>query len=720
MSSHRSPRFLRPTAVAYAVSVLCLGGFATTSARAQDKIEEVLISAQKRTERLQDVPAAVKAFTPAQIENAGIKTTSDFVNLTPNMSFDQSFTYNNSFVTLRGVTQINNADSPVAVVIDGVPQGNQKQMRMELYDIERIEVLKGPQGALYGRNAIGGAINIETKQPKGKTEGFASAGFGNASTRQVNAGLGGALKEDVAFFRLSLADKTSDGMIGNTYLKQNVDAIDKDRNIRAKLLLLPSSEVSVDLRVSTNEVKAGATTDSIVMGNPSVIAYPKSNMLGKTEGSTDDFSAKIEVETDHGKLTSITSQTKLKESYRGDIDFTDAKDNSRFLKAALETAPPLGFGLPVNTVGLGQGQNLAVDLWSQELRWTSPAKQPVRYIAGVYYLDTKRKLDTRAYLDITGQLSQYDTSSALINRSESNHNTAPAYFGQFDVDLNPQVTASGGLRYDSDRRENTDLKSGKVQSATFSKWQPKFNLSYKADQNQQYYATASTGFRSGGFNGPGIARTQFKSETLTNYEVGSKTIGADGRWFLNAALFQSKSTDFQYFQVDAATASQIILNIDSVKLSGFDIDGRWLLSKSWELDAGIGYTATNIEKFAEHPEWVGRKTPKNVPLKTNLGLQYSAPVQPGLRVLARADYEQRSKKYWHPDNTDVSPSLGLLNLRLALAEHKDAWSVSLTGRNVGDKKYYADFNSAAFSGLPYNIGSLASGRTVLVEGKIRF
>src|SRR5713226_6572854 len=150
----------------------------------EDRLEEVVVTAQRREEKLQDVPVSVVAFNETAIRQAGIRNTADFMCLTPNVSFDQSFTVGNSFVTMRGVEQINNADSPVAIVVDGVPQGNQKQLKMDLFDVDRIEVLKGPQGALYGRNAIGGAINIITKQPTNDFSGFAQIGAGSGQERE--------------------------------------------------------------------------------------------------------------------------------------------------------------------------------------------------------------------------------------------------------------------------------------------------------------------------------------------------------------------------------------------------------------------------------------------------------------------------------------------------------------------------------------------------------
>ena len=125
---------------------------------AEDSLEEVVVTAQKRSERLQDVPIQVDVFTAQGISDSGIKDTSDFVSYVPNMTFDRADTYRNSFVVVRGLAQVTNADPPIAVVVDGVPQNDQKQFNMRLFDLDQIEVLKGPQGTLYGRDAIGGCI----------------------------------------------------------------------------------------------------------------------------------------------------------------------------------------------------------------------------------------------------------------------------------------------------------------------------------------------------------------------------------------------------------------------------------------------------------------------------------------------------------------------------------------------------------------------------------
>src|SRR5690606_20158568 len=183
-------------ATALFLAVLAGGG---TAAAQTEQIEEIVVTAQYREQRLQDVPVSLTAFGPREIAEAGIETSADFVNLTPNVTMDSSFTLGNSFLQVRGVAQINNADSPMAIVVDGVPQTNQKQFRQELYDIERIEVLRGPQGSLYGRNAIGGASNIAAKTPSNDLEGRPGIRSGTGGAGASGGGPGGAMVPDGAW-----------------------------------------------------------------------------------------------------------------------------------------------------------------------------------------------------------------------------------------------------------------------------------------------------------------------------------------------------------------------------------------------------------------------------------------------------------------------------------------------------------------------------------------
>ncbi len=704
-----------PNPLAKAIGLALLG--LASAARAQGAaepaaaasaptIETVTVTAQGRAQALQDVPITVKSFSAKEIEKSGITSTQDFINLTPNVAFDQSFTFANSFVTIRGVSQLNNADSPVAVVVDGVPQNNQKQLKMNLFDVQRIEVLKGPQGALFGRNAIGGAVTIETKQPTNTVEGFAGVEAGNGGALTVSAGISGPIVDNKVLYRIAGESMRSDGLITNTYLDQKVDKIGHDDSLRGKILVYATDALKLDFRLGANNYQGGATWDSVVAsGNANDIEPPRSNILGRTEGHSTDFSFKASYSLESGTLSAITSYTDLVEKYRGDLDFSNPVDNPGGF---------LGLGIQV-----GQGQDLSVKMTSQEIRFTSADEKPFRWIAGALFLNTKRNLETRAFVDTDGSRDQYnDLSKALIDRNEHNDNDAWSVFGQVEQDLSPATTLAAGLRWDSDERDQHDVINDTERKKTFSAVQPKVTLTQHFTKDVIGYGTYSTGFRSGGFNAPGLGG--FKAERLSNFEAGVKSTLLDKRLLLNVSVYYADSRDFQYFYTNAATGAQYIANIDKVHIKGLDLDFTWLPVGGLQVDGGVGTTDSRIRANAANPSTVGNYTPKASPYKVNLGLQYTTPLAAGMSGYGRFDVEERSRRYWQIDNADVQKAMTLMNLRLGLSTAGEVWSGYLFVKNLGDKKYYADYNPAAYSGLGYAIGSRAEGRQYGIGGKFRF
>lgn len=466
---------------------------ASLMAQQQLVLEEVIVTAEQRSESLQEVPVSVTAFAGSEIESAGIENSQDFINLTPNVTLDDSFTVGNTFVTIRGVAQINNADSPVAVVIDGVPQGNQKQFKQELFDIERIEVLRGPQGALYGRNAIGGAINIVTKQTTNEVDGFLRAGVSNGGGRKLSMGAGLPIVEDKLLFRVAANYKDSDGLIENSTLSKKVDG-STAKDLRMKMLWLPSDELSFDFRYSYSDLEGGAISDSSLPGgalNSNTIVAPSSNILGTSERRIDDFAIKVDWDLGGGTLRYINGYTDLSESYFGDLDFTAAEF-------------------------LDQAQDLEVTLNSHELRYISADDAEFRWIAGFYFQKTDRLLKTVARVEpASAGLFGATGYVTIVNSVDDNENTASAGFAQLEYDLSEATELSFSLRYDRDERDQ--VSSGR--SATFNAWQPKLTLTHILNDDHMAYATYSTGFRSGGFNSDG---SLFEDEFLTNYELGFK------------------------------------------------------------------------------------------------------------------------------------------------------------------------------------------------------
>lgn len=669
-------------------------------------LEEIIVTAQRRTERLQDVPIQVSAFSSAAIEDAGIRSTREVINLVPNVSFDESFTYLNSFVVVRGVTQINNADSPVAVILDGVPQNSQKQLRMNLFDIERIEVLKGPQGGLYGRNAIGGAINIVTRAPTNDFEGFLNASYGRGEALDLTGAVSGPISPDVATFRLAANYKQDNGRIRNSFTRKRVDFVDHDYEIRGKINVRLSTAVDLDIRASYRDFQAGGIYDNTIpSGRADDYRRPNSNIEGLTFGDIFDTSFKIGLDLGGATLTGITAYTELTENYRGDLDFSNSIDKPGGF---------LGFGFQA-----GQGQDLGLKLTSQELRLVSEEGQRFRWLVGAYYLHTDRELRTRAFFDLNGSREQIDDPALrLIELREKNNNDAYALYASFDYDLVAGLTLSGALRYDKDQRKQTDIVSGAAREKGFDAVQPKATLTYRFTTDKLAYLTYSTGFRSGGFNAPTVRIPVFEDETLENFEAGFKTSWLNRKLVVNGAVYLAKSRDFQFFFVDAISASQIIGNLDRVNIFGIELEAQALISPGFQLSAAIGTTDSTIKKADDFPAAIGNKTPRTTNWTLNLGAQYKRQIVSGADLLLRLDYQHRGKKYWQIDNSDIQEPLDLVDVRVGLEGER--WGLFLAARNILGEKYYADYNSKEFSGLDVDIGFRGQPSTYAAEVKWKF
>ncbi|MFV3128904.1 TonB-dependent receptor [Niveispirillum sp. KHB5.9] len=659
-------------------------------------LEEIIVTAQKRAEKLQEVPVSVTAFSAGMVEDAGIKTAEDFLSLTPNIRMVQSFTVGNSFVTVRGISQINNNDPSVAVVVDGVPQANQKQLSQQFFDIERIEVLKGPQGALYGRNSIGGAINIITRQPKDRMEGSAELGYGNGDSWSATAAIGGPVVKDKLLFRAAASYQDSDGLITNSFLDRKADFY-QDKTGRLQGTWLAAEDISVDARASLSRTEGGAVLYSQFgttgLSNATHIK-PTENVLGESQRDMDDLSLKVDWDFGAATLTAITAYSTVKESYRGDLDFSSARV-------------------------LGQGQDLDVDMLSQEVRLTSPNDQPFRWIGGAYYLHTDRALRTTVFLDNNGTIAGF--TPLVVFGDETNDNDAYAVFGQGAFDVTQKLELSAALRYDSDQRQQTDLlRNNAVREKTFRKWQPKFTAKYQWTDAVMSYATFSTGFRSGGFNAPTVNPAIFAKETTTNYEAGFKATMADGRVVLNGSAFRTKLRNAQIFKVDLTAGAQIIDNIRRATLTGLELELQARLALGWDLFGGLGITDSEIRDFDGTAAYRGNQLPSNTKATLNVGSQYSFDITDSLGGLLRFDIDHRGKQYYTADNIDFRKSVTLIDLRAGLT-YGD-WSLTAYVRNLTDKQYFAEYADAKWSGSAtgQDLGQLSRPRSYGVTAKARF
>lgn len=675
-------------------------------AQAGDRdVADIIVTAQRRAEPLQDVPIQIRAFAAQAIDDADIRSTADVIGQLPNVSFDRGNNYSSNFITMRGLTQITNADPPIAFVIDGVPQTSQEQLGVSLFDVERIEVLKGPQGALYGRNAVGGAINVITTEPTNDLHGFGNLDYGNGDTLEIAAGLSGAIAPDVVRFRVAGTYRRSDGLIRNSFQGNTTDFVDHDYTLRGRLLLTPGAALRIDLRAGHRDFRAGTNGYAVVpSGSPNDFPAPQFNLPSSASGDSTDLSAKIDYDFGFATLTGISAYSRFAQDYRSDLDFSNPVDT------------PSGF----NGLGfqLGQGQNLTQDTFSQELRLVSDDSGRLRWLVGGYYLHTRRALLTRGFIDIDSDPAQFDNPAlVIIENNEVSRNNAYAAFTQLDYDLAGGLTLTGGLRYDRDERNQANVATGEVRHLAFERVQPKVTLTWHARPGRLLYATYGTGFRSGGFNAPNVSVPSFRAETLESFEVGFKTQWLNRRLTLNGAAFQMNVDNYQFFYVDALTASQIIDNIARVRIRGVELEAIARPARGLDAALALGWTDTNIRRSL-FPADVGNRTPRTTPFSLNASLQYRTSLAGDVEGFARAEWQHNGRKYWAADNVSVQDGYDIVNLRAGI----ERGSVGLYGfvRNLLGEGYYTEFVDPRYSGLNVAIGYPGTPRTYGVEFRFRF
>ena len=682
-----------------------------TTAQSSTEEEDIVITALRRDQLLQDVPAAITAFTDETIEAAGIDRPIDFINLTSNVNLVETQNAGNAFIVIRGITQARNSEPSVAVIVDGVQQVNPAQFNQELFDIEQIEVLKGPQGAVYGRNAIGGAIVITTRQPTDEFEGQIRAGIDNGFSYWLRGGITGPIS-DTLRFRLAGSWLDSEGFLNNPFLGEEADPVE-DLSFRGTLLWNPTPEFTADLRGSISRLRTQALYFNIVNDVNDTSLPIRVNNAGQNDRDMENVSLRLNWETGAGTLSSVTSYDTLQEILTGDaFNFLPIPESLFFFL----------FGFDLN-----QSQFLDVEAISQEIRFTSPEDRPFRYILGAYAIDTNRFISTGNMVDTgNGVFPVFRTPSTnplnpqATFLSDQQNNFAWAVFGNATYDFSEQFSIDVGLRYDHDRRRNTTLTptaflpnvpgfpqgaTGEVRRVSFDDLQPKVTLTWEPSPTVTVYGGYSRGFRSGGFNQTGVGGVAFangivgvgdtfEAETAETFEIGARTSFLDRRLTLSANAYTTRNENSYFFVFLAANSTQNLGNIPEARISGFELEARARPARGLELSAALGYTNSEIKEFPD-PVVIGNELPLISRYTLNLGGQYRAPIaDSGLGLLARVDYRRTGRTWWEPYNTTSRNPIDLVDARLGV-EH-DRWSATLFAENLFDEEYNAEFSPGGF------------------------
>jgi iron complex outermembrane receptor protein len=386
---------------------------------------EIVVTARQRSESLQKVPDSVTAFSSQTIEEAGIRSIDDVTNLMPNISLVDTQDAGTVAINIRGIGQVRNGEAPVALVIDGVQMTSTDMIKQALFDLEQIEVLKGQQDALYGRNAIGGAINITTKRSTNELEGRVSLDYSNGDDRRVSGTLSGALVPDLLLFRFTGDYRKFDGVFNNVTLNRKVDFLE-DVNLRGRLLFTPSERLTIDLRGAYGDLKAGASWYiPLPNGQPNNTSIPiQADFLGESPRKVKDGSLKIDYEFDAFILSSISAFNDTKIDLSEDLDW-----------------------LPVAI--LGATQLRGYKSYTQEFRLSSPSSQRLRWTAGAYLVDAKRSVDTVVLISPNPTASGLPESAYIqfpVARATEDILTMAAY-GQVNYSATDKLELTAALRY---------------------------------------------------------------------------------------------------------------------------------------------------------------------------------------------------------------------------------------------------------------------------------
>jgi len=481
--------------------IAVFAGTGTTGAvQAQDPtaapvgIEEVMVTARKRDERLIDVPMSVSVLSGAQMQDLGITGFTNVSEFVPSLRFSENFSLQ-SRISVRGVggTQVTSAIPGVGLFVDGVFQPNDSFFSMPFQDVNRIEVLRGPQGTLYGRNTLGGAISIHTNRPSNEFEMDISAELGTEDHYGAHILVSGPIVEDKVLFRLAGGYSETGGFFNQVGTGEERGEEDKSY-IRGSLNFNVSDTVTADLiAYSYSQERDPVFHFSADLSDDSF----DPNTFGPPGGDVDEVDA-------WGTALTLTADLPI-----GTLTSISSFDNSDTVAGV-----DLLFGAALPFLAIDVTALRDSDSTSQELRLQSSGEGDFNWLFGVFYNKVEE--------DIGSIVPLFGIDTGYSRESE----TYSAFFdGTYQISEKWELGA--GLRYDDVESEDEQFPTLSPQS--FDEWQPQLTLRYYLNDNLSAYARAARGFRPGGFNGDTSAVPVFDAETLWSYEVGLKGEIADGR-----------------------------------------------------------------------------------------------------------------------------------------------------------------------------------------------
>ncbi len=700
---------------------------AVTPAYAQDSetkttLEDIIVTAQKRETNLQDTPIAITALSASDLSDRSALRIEDVASAIPNIYIDQR-SLRSQAIAIRGLSaDLNNPglDQSVGIYIDGVYLGRATPGNASLFDLERIEVLRGPQGALYGKNTIAGAINYISKLPDSTLRGSLQAGYGNYGAWSARGVVSGPIAGDTVAGSVAVSVDQRDGLTKNLVTGNRLDDLDSIAG-RATLVFRPSDTVEIVLRGDISRDRAFAVASDIsdngvFAGSPLADADPFDRTVMQEFDSTVrrdvwGFSGDLNWDLGGGTLTSISA-------YRG-FKWRNLSDNDNTALFMLNS-------------GIAEKQSQ----FSQELRYAGTTGALDFVVGGFYF---HQSLDTVATSIVGPDLGVYpDPVTGTVSGDVTTRSIA--LFGQGEYHFTDALSLSVGMRYTDERKSLVHSQVGdpfELLLATYPErkvkrsednFSPSVSLNFKASDDVLLYGSYARGFKSGGFNAFSITPTSnapFDPEYVDNYELGLKSTLWDGAGRLNIALFWMDYRDLQVNQLllVSGVPRYETSNAGRARSRGLEAEFAVQLAPGIELAANYAFLDAKFTDYKNATlagdDYTGNHLPGAPRQSGSISLQYDNPVSDDWNLFGRVEVVGRGRIFFAVDNDFDQGAISLLNMRVGLHTPDGPWGIYLWGRNLTDQTYATDHYASPI--IPGQVGHvLANPRMYGVEVKFNF
>lgn len=687
---------------------------AMASAAESSGLEEIVVTARKVEENIQRVPISITAVTSKMIDDMSITNITQIDRLAPNLQYSAGPSGSSSAANffIRGIGQVDfiaTSDPGVSLYLDGVYVGRTVGAALDTADIERIEVLKGPQGTLFGKNSIGGAINVMTKRPSKEAGGYVEGTVGNLG-RYDGKFVANTPISDTLFLKLSGVTRNNDG-----FAKRVLDDVklgdDNDVSGRIQLLWEASEDVEIFLSADATRRRAHIAAHGNTAVAPSFcFGDPCGSVLFEqvTGSNVLDFGPSSDpqkINTTSVRPTDDLNVLGTSLEINWDMGFATLKSISAYRKVENDTAADFdGSLLQFNDQEITQNQ----DQYSQEFQLSGTTGR-LEWIVGAYYLREEIFQDTLNFdLGVTSYPAGSPPTLGIVGvtRTIDLTSDSTALFGQASYHITDQLSVTAGARWTHDEKDvvlfseiGTDGLPFTISSGTnWDNVSPHFGLEYQAAEDALLYVSATRGFKSGSFNGRpnlGSEAISYDPEKVWAYEAGLKS-----QWFGNRVRFNAAGFWTQYKSIQLITGALDTLgslffpvtNAGNVDIRGFEVELQARPVEDLDVFASLGYADEKWQKIFPTPfSTISTSTrlPSLAHWSAVVGGQYSIPLNNFGFVALGATYSYRSSYVQTTINSpnEVEDGYSLVDAHIILEPESGNWQFKFWGKNLTDSKY---------------------------------